>query len=197
MGRPLLRAVDVKYEWGRVAVAREDGHAVHLSCVLSRLSKDAPDARRGAQALKRLTGPRPDANASQSIGSLKEDDDSQARQGSDSGSLGSVSPQVDAGNRLRPRRRCLALPATFTKSGSFSSRRRPQLARVRPPPAGRPPEITGVARKQGPEEGGTRVTVRGVDLGERKTDIWPDCVQVDCLRSLEYVSSRRLPYHAA
>ena len=58
---------------------------------------------------------------------------------------------------------------------------------------GNKPEVSGISPREGPVEGGTRLTIRGNNLGEDKGDIVG--LQVcgcNCLASLEYESARKI-----
>ncbi len=55
------------------------------------------------------------------------------------------------------------------------------------------PEVSGISPKEGPAEGGTRLTIRGQHLGKEKSDILALSIcGRDCLESLEYESPRKI-----
>ncbi|KAK2146876.1 hypothetical protein LSH36_581g03055 [Paralvinella palmiformis] len=55
------------------------------------------------------------------------------------------------------------------------------------------PEVTGLSPGEGPAVGGTRLTLRGINLGQNKADVIGLTVGgVDCLSTLEYISPMKL-----
>eukprot|EP00118_Oscarella_pearsei_P003928 m.16319 g.16319 ORF g.16319 m.16319 type:complete len:464 (+) comp26849_c0_seq2:107-1498(+) len=148
------------------------------------------------------------SNLSMSTGDLKENGSRSlhVRGHVSHGSMGDVSG--GRGHAKRP-----SVSSLVDAKGASSARRRPTepSSSPQPPPPSDshrrsrtssvgsqsssvgPPEVTGIAPRSGPLKGGTRITLRGSNLGQNAEDVVGLSVcGVDCLATLEYSSPAKV-----